>query len=212
MLIHPNQLLLFFHRYNETVLSRYQNDSQKLQIALSTRRLLEQLILAHRGAFSLSTTIVERDYKICEGDLRLNWNGRGYRTILDVMIRKIPDSSKELPFYEKLLLNKEVKQVAWNGNEGNVSVTCSDGSVYTAAHVIFTPSVGVLKHEHKTLFNPELPEEKQKAIENIALDAIVDYSLYFPERWWPLDDFSGYYFVWDEEDANNILKETVSIH
>lgn len=191
-------------------MSKYQNDSDNLQIASSTRRLLEQLILAHRGAFSLSTTIVDRDYKICEGDLRLNWNGNGYKTILDVLIRTIPDRSKQLPFYEKLLLNKEVTNIAWNGTNGNITVSCSDGSIYAAAQVIFTPSVGVLKYNHKTLFSPPLPEDKQIAIENIGLDAIVDVSFYFPERWWPHDDdFRGFYFVWDEEDANDVIKQTV---
>lgn len=89
-----------------------------------------------------------------------------------------------------------------------IRVTCADGSVFFADHVIFTPSVGVLKHDHQTLFSPALPEEKKRAIQNIGLDAIVDYSLYFPARWWPADDvFSGYYLVWDQRDVDEAVRE-----
>lgn len=127
------------------------------------------------------------------------------------MIKKYPDPSKQLPFYEKLLLNKEVSNIKWNdGNESGVLVKTTDGSVYVADYVIFTPSVGVLKHSHEELFSPALPEEKVTAIHDIGLGAIMDVSLYFPQRWWPSDNFTGYYFVWNEQDAEEFIKEKVS--
>lgn len=195
--------------YNKSAGFVFGQNARKFRVAVATGRLLAQLILAHRGSFTLDDVIVERDYKICEGDLRLNWKGAGYRTILDVMLKKIPDASKQLPFEDKLLLNKEVSNVSWNGS--NVTVTCSDGSQYSADHVIFTPSVGVLKHDYETLFTPQLPEEKIRAIKQIGLNAIVDFSLHFPNRWWPTDIFTGYYFVWDENDIQNLREEKVCI-
>lgn len=181
-------------------------DPLELKIANESSRLLLQFILAHRGSLTLDDVILNRDYRICPGDLRLNWNGAGYRTILDVLIRKIPDPSQQLPFEQRLQLNKEVSNVNWG--DSAVRVTCSDGSVFVGDHVIFTPSVGVLKHDHEALFTPGLPKEKRSAIADIGLGAIVDVSFYFPTRWWPDDNtFSGYYFVWDENDLNTAVEE-----
>lgn len=193
-------------RFKE-VYSANLTDPLEQKIANASSRLLLQFILAHRGSLTLDDIILNRDYRICPGDLRLNWNGAGYRTILDVLIRKIPDPAQQLPFYEKLQLNKQVRNVNWGGN-GGVRVTTADGGVFVADHVIFTPSVGVLKHDHEALFTPGLPEEKRTAIRDIGLGAIVDYSLYFPRRWWPGDDvFTGYYFVWDEADFGPAVEE-----
>lgn len=198
-------MYFFFHRFSE-VASANLTDPLEQKIANESSRLLLQFILAHRGSLNLDDIILNRDYRICPGDLRLNWNGGGYKTILDVLIRKIPNPSQQLPFFENLYLNKEVKNVNWE--DSVVRVTSSDGNVFIADHVIFTPSVGVLKHYHQTLFTPSLPEEKISAIQDIGLGAIVDFSLYFPSRWWPNDDvFSGYYFVWDERDFNASVEE-----
>lgn len=195
----------YIRRFTEVSFANL-TDPLELKIANETSRLLLQFILAHRGSITLDDVILNRDYKICPGDLRLNWNGGGYKTILDVLIRNIPDPSQRLPFEEKLQLNKEVRNVNWESSA--VKVTCSDGSSFVADHVIFTPSVGVLKHYHEELFTPNLPEEKKTAIQDIGLGAIVDYSFYFPIRWWPSDNvFSGYYFVWDEKDFDQAVQE-----
>lgn len=197
-------------RYAEVVLEHL-TDPLEINIAEEARRLLFQLVLAHRGSLTLDDIILNRDYRILPGDLRLNWNGAGYKTILEVLIGRIPDPSQQLPFDEKLQLNKEVVNVNWDvgaNASAPVRVTCADGSVYAADHVIFTPSVGVLKHDHQRLFTPALPETKRSAIEDIGLGSIVDVSFYFPERWWPSDDvFTGYYFVWDHRDIPGALEE-----
>lgn len=97
-------------RYQE-IISLNLTDSVESGIAEDASRLLMQFILAHRGSFTLNDVILNRDYRICPGDLRLNWNGGGYKTILDVLIGKIPNSSQQLPFDEKLQLNKEVYKI-----------------------------------------------------------------------------------------------------
>lgn len=203
--------LIFEHtfRYSEAVAANI-TDPRELRVALSADRLLLQFILAHRGSFTLDDVILNRDYRICPGDLRLNWNGRGYRTILDVLIGRLPDPSKELPFDEKVQLNKEVTRIQWDS--APVKVDCADGTSYSADHVIFTASVGVLKHDHLKIFSPSLPERKRSAVEDIGLGAVLDASFYFPERWWPSEEvFTGYYFVWDENDAPAALAEYQSM-
>jgi spermine oxidase len=45
-----------------------------------------------------------------------------------------------------------------------VSVECSDGSSYTADHVIVTVSLGVLKKKAHSMFHPALPRQKLNAV------------------------------------------------
>lgn len=169
-----------------------------------------QYILVREGSLTLEECILESDYQSCEGDLYLNWNGNGYNTILDVLIGRFSNSSQKLTFDEKLLLNKEVSNINWE--EDILKVVCADGSAYSADHVIFTPSIGVLKHDHPKIFTPHLPKAKRRAIEDLGYGTEVDVSLYFPDRWWPSEEeFSGYYFVWNEEDAREALEEYCSV-
>lgn len=65
---------------------------------------------------------------------------------------------------DKIRLDKEVKSINYTNPE-NVTVTTTDGTRYYTRHVIFTPSLGVLKQHHASMFIPALPESKQKAIE-----------------------------------------------
>lgn len=44
-------------------------------------------------------------------------------------------------------------------------VSTADGDEYSADHVIFTASLGVLKADHEKIFVPPLPEKKRNAIE-----------------------------------------------
>ena len=64
---------------------------------------------------------------------------------------------------EKVVFNKAVSSI--DGSSGNeVIVKTSDGERYSATHVIFTASLGVLKEQHSKLFIPPLPEKKKLAI------------------------------------------------
>lgn len=64
------------------------------------------------------------------------------------------------------MFNKLVSKIEYAG-DGQVKIKTSDGSDYTADYVIFTPSLGVLKANHKSLFEPNLPANKINAIEVI---------------------------------------------
>lgn len=83
----------------------------------------------------------------------------------------------------KILFNKEVSNINYTSND-KVVVSSRDGSKFEASHVIFTPSLGVLKHEYKTLFTPSLSEVKERAIE-VRLESpfnLFKYSLKFNFR------------------------------
>jgi spermine oxidase len=104
----------------------------------------------------------------------------------------------------KVQLGKEVKNIDWSGE--TIAIACVDGSSYLADHVIFTASLGVLKDRHATLFTPNLPENKVKAIESIGFGALGKIFIEFEETFWPATDaeWLGYAFLWSEEDINAV--------
>lgn len=159
----------------------------------------------------------------CEGHQMLTWKKEGFKRVFDFITvincttlkasitidtnkfqKKLPDPSISLDVESKIQLNKEVTNVAWNPSNVNekITITCADGSSYSADHVIFTASLGVLKARHETLFSPGLPADKIKAIENIAFGAIGKVFLEFEKPFWPLDDNSllVYSLLWTDED------------
>ncbi|KAG5882184.1 hypothetical protein JTB14_016452 [Gonioctena quinquepunctata] len=195
----------YFFRYNQIIQKKYANDFEKLKIAANAKDLLESFVLAGEGAFSWFDPSSVADFKASNGNNYLNWNGRGYKIFLDIMMRKYPDSSQSLPIDDKILLEKEVTQISWTTHRrgNNIRISCSDNSVHIADHVIFTPSVGVLKERADKLFVPNLPVEKRNAINDIGFGAVMKVIMYFSENWGE-DEFL---FVWTEEDKESVLHE-----
>nr|XP_021201085.2 peroxisomal N(1)-acetyl-spermine/spermidine oxidase [Helicoverpa armigera]XP_021201087.2 peroxisomal N(1)-acetyl-spermine/spermidine oxidase [Helicoverpa armigera]XP_021201088.2 peroxisomal N(1)-acetyl-spermine/spermidine oxidase [Helicoverpa armigera] len=139
-----------------------------------------------------------------DGDPFLNWKGRGYKTILDVLMNKYPDPSKEIPL--QILLNKEVENIRWgitqlgiDPSNPLVQVKCKDGSLYAAKSVIVTLSVGVLKERHEQLFYPQLPQEKVTSIQNLNMCVLDKIYIEFEKPWWPKTP-AKFTILWREED------------
>ncbi|KAK4878677.1 hypothetical protein RN001_011183 [Aquatica leii] len=189
-------------RFNDTVEKLWSSNSSKLNIARDAIELFEKWVLSYEGAFSWYSIAAESDFVESEGNQQLSWMGRGYKTILDVLMKKYPDLENSLPIDDKILLNKEVQQIIWNvsvDDQTKVSVICSDESNFTADHVILTVSLGVLKERYKTLIVPSLPEDKVRAIEDLGFDAVFKVFFRFTNRWWS-DTFEGYTFMWSPHD------------
>lgn len=110
-----------------------------------------------------------------------------------------PNPEKYLDVMSKVELNKTVNNIQWN--QDRALIRCADGSQYSAEFVILTPSIGVLKAHHQTLFTPRLPAWKIVAIEHIAQGSLEKIFLEFPFQWWPTDvDWAQYLILWSEED------------
>lgn len=182
---------------------KYENQTEKLKIALETKRLLEQYVLSVEGAFYPNNATAISDFAVDKNDSDYSWQGIGYKTILDILIHKFPNESNALPFYEKLKLNEEVVKIRWNETNEDVVVDVNNGHSYRAKHVIFTPSLNVLKQDHKKLFLPELPKNKQEAMLDIGMDAVMKIHFHFAEKFWP-NDFNGYSFIWNEETLQEV--------
>ncbi|XP_018563573.1 peroxisomal N(1)-acetyl-spermine/spermidine oxidase-like [Anoplophora glabripennis] len=190
-------------QFNSTFAELYQNDSDLQTIVTEAKGWLEGYILGYDSAFTIHDIARKSAYEQCEGDLGLNWNGRGYKTILEVMLQQYPDPTQSLAVTNNIILNKEVTRIIWNNSANHV--LCLDNTTYAADHVIFTASLGVLKASHESLFQPALSDEMVRAIKNIGFGAIMKIILHFPHTWW--DTSQPYAFIWSAADRKKILTE-----
>ncbi|RZC39351.1 spermine oxidase, partial [Asbolus verrucosus] len=195
----------FMNQYKKKIINKYTNDKEKLKIATEGVRLAENFILNQKGAISWYKPSARKHYEACKGDPAMSWKKRGFRIVFDILSKKYPDSSKQLPIDDKIILNKKISTIHWNDAANEVTARASDNTAYTANHIIFTPSLGVLKEEQDTLFKPPLPESKKKAIEAIGFGGVMKVFIHFPKKWWKDDDI--FYFLWSNEDLKNAAKE-----
>lgn len=77
----------------------------------------------------------------------------------------------------------------------------SDGS-FSADHVLITIPLGVLQAHHSSLFDPQLPCDKIKAIENIKFGTLDKIFLEFEEPFWVKNVYT---FFWTDEDLKDIF-------
>lgn len=103
----------------------------------------------------------------------------------------------------KIKLGTKVKNIDYTNMHKSI-VTTKNGTVYNAKHVIFTPSLGVLKRHHLTLFTPPLPRSKQKAIQGVAFGSVLKFFLEYTQAWWPTD-LESYALLWSEKDRKNFI-------
>lgn len=84
---------------------------------------------------------------------------------------------------------------------------CSDGTEYAADYVIFTPSLGVLKDRHGTLFTPQLPPWKVQAIDNSEYGSLEKIFLEFDRPFWfEIDNnFAQFSILWTPEDISALV-------
>ncbi|XP_031842853.2 uncharacterized protein LOC116431481 [Nomia melanderi] len=140
------------------------------------------------------------------GDRAVNWKNRGYSTILDILMKKLPNPEEELPVLNKTILNAEVTKIDYSSEDGPVKLTTKDGKEYVADHVIMTPSLGVLKAQHEAMFNPQLPESKIKNIKNIGFGNAAKVWLAFDDIWYNERDFKNlvYLLMWSDAYRNEL--------
>ncbi|KAF5272013.1 hypothetical protein FQR65_LT04994 [Abscondita terminalis] len=201
-------------KYSDAVEKVWSNDAEKLGVAHDALDLLEKMVLPYKGAFSWFSLAAHSDFVNSDGDQYLAWNGRGYKTILEVLMQKFPDPKNALPIDDKILLNKEVSEINWNSKvdgEEKVVVTCTDQTQFVADHVILTVSLGVLKNQHKSLIQPPLTDDKTRAVDQLGMDAIMKVMLYFEQPWWN-NTFPGYAFLWSADDLTHSFEGPAKVN
>ncbi|CAG9826187.1 unnamed protein product [Diabrotica balteata] len=183
-------------RFNQEIHRKFGDDKEKYSVAKSALDWMENMILCLEAAFTWDDVGIFSDYEDAEGYLNWGWGNHGYKIYLDILTKKYPNPKEQLPIDNKILLNKEVKKVTTSEN-GN-KIVCVDGTSYKAQHVVFTPSLGVLKSDAKSLFDPQLPAEKLEAIEKIGFGAVMKVFVKYDRKWW--GNLNGMNFIWTEED------------
>ncbi|KAF9912074.1 hypothetical protein EC991_001020 [Linnemannia zychae] len=83
----------------------------------------------------------------------------------------------------RVLLEHVVERIEYD--ESEVRVSTSQGQ-FTADKLICTLPLGVLKHQHSSLFSPPLPHPKQQAISRLGFGTMYKIILFFPVCFWPL--------------------------
>lgn len=147
-------------------------------------------------------------YWDCSGDLLLNWRDRGYRMVFDLLTNRVPGAKlPAIPVEERVRFGRQVCRIEWaRDNVGPAAaVECTDGSRWTADHVICTVSLGVLKERTPLgLFVPALPAAKLAAIDALTLGTVDKIYLHFAEPFWPAD-WTGVSLLWTAADRARLL-------
>ncbi|XP_070491017.1 spermine oxidase-like isoform X2 [Chironomus tepperi] len=164
--------------------------------------------MATNSWFDVSAKINSEEGK-ASGNQYLTWKKKGYKTFFDFLTKKAPNPAQYLNIESKVQLNKKVTNIKYNPKDetSNVAVTCSDGSTYSAKHVIFTPSLGVLKKYHESLFTPALPDQKILAIKNYGFGTVGKVFLEFDQPFWKEQGkpFLAYEFLWLDSDIKEAI-------
>ena len=108
-------------------------------------------------------------YEEFPGDILTNFKN-GFQKFLDYFISK-------LKIYN---LNEQVEIIDWtatNSKNGKIQINTlksikNERFSYSADYVLCTISLGALKNTHMTLFKPELPSDKIKAINKIGFGVV----------------------------------------
>ncbi|XP_015110286.1 spermine oxidase isoform X2 [Diachasma alloeum] len=169
-------------------------------------------IMASEGAADLNDLSLKRtqEYVGARGYQAVNWKDRTYNTVLEILMKKIPNAEEELPIANKTLLNKQVTKIKYNG-DGPIKITTSDGSEFTADHVISTISLGVLKADHEKIFEPALPEKNRNSIQGLGFGRNAKIFLYYDEPWWDTTEYAISLLIWTEADRKEIENDPEKI-
>ncbi|MFY9950263.1 MAG: NAD(P)/FAD-dependent oxidoreductase [Candidatus Sulfotelmatobacter sp.] len=107
----------------------------------------------------------------------------GYADLIEIFQRQLRESG--------ILLHKNtiVDSIQWR--KGQVEITASGANeiaAFSAPRVLITVPLGVLQAQDgdkgAIRFVPELPQQKQNAIQNIAMGKVIRVTLRFRERFW----------------------------
>lgn len=107
-----------------------------------------------------------------------------------------------------MVLNAEVNKIEWDRADNTVVLRTSDGREFAADRVIFTASLGVLKEQHSSLFEPALPTRRVQAIDGLSMGTVGKVYFRFAQAFWP-DGWGGVHILWTDEllqkrlNANN---------
>jgi len=116
-----------------------------------------------------------------QGDRAFHISG-GYQTFLDLLTDDL--ASRQVPIH----LNTKVQRVRWNTGQVEIGVVSGKSeATFSAPRAVITFPLGVLQsaaQEAGINFDPQLPAEKLRALEKLAMGKVVRVTLCFRRRIW----------------------------
>ncbi|KAI3879699.1 hypothetical protein MKX03_036556 [Papaver bracteatum] len=139
-------------------------------------------------------------------DLYFVADSRGYESVVHYVANQFLTTNKDGDIIDpRLKLNKAVTEIQYSSS--GVVVKTEDGSVYKAAYVMVSASVGVLQAKLIN-FVPDLPAWKILAIHTFDMSVYTKIFLKFPHKFWPTgngteffiyaNEKRGYYPIWQQ--------------
>lgn len=174
------------------------NWHMRFQIIDNSCLSLDHLSAKYWGKYSFNGESCQAHYNFTNG----------FGSLIEHLVDELDEQS--------IFYNKEVQEIGvrdnriepnnnhnfaqHNRNDAVISVKCSDGTMYTAHHVLVTFSLGVLKAHHANLFVPNVPKHIGLAIDSIGFGAINKIFLEFDTIWW--NHLDGIQFIYEDNDID----------
>ncbi len=103
----------------------------------------------------------------------------GYKGLVDILLQELNDRKVEIR------LNTIVTGIKWR--PGSVEILANGPqpeTTFEASRALVTLPLGVLQSTGFVRFEPELPQQKRQALDNLAMGKVVRVALCFRERFW----------------------------
>ncbi|KAF7592201.1 Lysine-specific histone demethylase 1A [Aspergillus hancockii] len=126
--------------------------------------------------------------------------------------QQVPYGLYSLPTKLDVRTNKIVSKISYDslnqGTQKKTVVHCEDGDSFVADKVVFTGSLGVLKHD-SIQFDPPLPEWKRGAIDRLGFGVMNKVILVFDQPFWDTErDMFG--LLREPPNRDSVLQEDYS--
>ncbi|XP_055628086.1 spermine oxidase-like isoform X2 [Toxorhynchites rutilus septentrionalis] len=207
MKVYRKSLNDFYNEFYQDALQNHEFDGIDPEICHQIFDFFQKYHTVYNAVDSLTevSTSGLLEFTDHQDEYLINWKTRGFKTILDLMLKRLPEQNAvPIPIEDITFFNKRVTKIDSLANtHPAVRVLCSDDSSYTADHVIITVSLGVLKESYRTLFHPKLPSLKRNAIEGLYIGTIDKMVLEFDKPFWP-NGWHGFGLLWKSEDMNEL--------
>ncbi|XP_053674422.1 spermine oxidase-like [Anopheles nili] len=184
---------------------------------------LYQFFIKYHNTYNATDTLHEvsgaglLEFEDNQDEFLINWKNRGFHTILDLLMRKLPEqNATPIPVENYTKFNHTVQSIEWNPKPQHrqndvhhrVSVRCTNGAIFHATHLIVTVSLGVLQNMHTLWFDPPLPDRKRNAIEGLYIGTIDKMFLEFEHPFWPQDNsWNGFGLLWEPRDLEELRRD-----